>query len=102
MHLNRNQILVVVSLCLMGTIAFYVPGKKQYPRSRRTETPLTFEPQAWALPDPTPNDAHNYQDIVTKLEAERVALASRYRQADSSAQQADIMDQARTLVTRSI
>jgi hypothetical protein len=101
MALNRSQILIVVSLCLIGTIAFFF-GKKQYPGPTQREIPLTFEPQGWALPDPTPNDAHNYKDVLAKLEAERVVLASRYQQAASSAQQAEVMAQARTVVTRSI
>lgn len=54
------------------------------------------------MPDPTPNDAHNYKDVLAKLEVERVALAARYRQAASSVQRADVMAQARTVVTRSI
>lgn len=85
---------------MIGTVALFFAGKKQYPRPLATA--LAFEPQAWALPDPTPNDAHNYKDVIAKLEAERVALASRYQQAVSSAEQADVMAQARTVVTRSI
>jgi hypothetical protein len=102
MALSRSQILIVVSLCLIGAVALFLAGKKQYPRPKATETPSAFEPQAWALPDPTPNDAHDYKDVLAKLESERVALASRYRQAASSAQRADIMMQARSVVTRSI
>jgi hypothetical protein len=102
MALKRSQILIVVSLCIAGSIAFFLNGKKQYPASKQTETPLAFEPQTWALPDPTPNDAHNYKDALAKLEVERVALASRYQQAATSAQQADVMAQARIVVTRSI
>jgi len=75
-------------------------GKKQYREPRATVLP--FEHQASASPDPTPNDAGNYKDVLAKLEAERVALASRYQQAASSAQQAEVMAQARTAVTRSI
>jgi hypothetical protein len=102
MALNRSQILIIVSLCIIGTIGFFLAGKKQYPRAKQTETPLALEPQTWALPDPTPNDAHNYKDALAKLEVERVALASRYQQAATSAQQAEVMAQARTVVTRSI
>jgi hypothetical protein len=101
MTLNKSQILIVASLCLIGTIALFF-GKKQYPGPTPIETPSALAPQAWALPDPTPNDAHDYKDVIAKLEAERVALASRYQQAASPAQQADVMAQARTLVTRSI
>src|SRR5688572_12494735 len=106
MVLNRTQIVIVVSLCIIGTIAVYFAGKeqstgkKQSTGSTLTETPFAFEPQAWALPDPTPNDAHDYKDLLVKLEAERVALASRYQQAASSSQQADVLAQARTFVTR--
>jgi hypothetical protein len=102
MALNRNQTLIVVSLCVIGTIAFYFARKQQSTGSTLAETPVAFEPQAWALPDPTPNDAQGYKDLLLKLEAERVALASRYQQAASSSRQADILAQARTLVTRSI
>ena len=87
---------------MIGTIGLFLAGKKQYPKPQQTETPLTFEPQAWSLPDPTPNVAHNYRNVLAKLEVERVALASRYQQAASSAQRADVMAQARTVVTRSI
>lgn len=99
MALNRSQILSVVSLFVIGTIALFFASKKQYPRPKETETPLLFE---HAAPDPTPTDAHNYEDALAKLEAERVALASRYQQATSSAQQADVMFQARTVLNRSI
>src|SRR5687768_13587032 len=109
MILNRTQIVIVVSLCIIGTIAVYFAGKKQSTESTLqstgstlTETPFAFEPQAWALPDPAPNDAHDYKDLLVKLEAERVALASRYKQAASSSQQADVLAQARTFVTRSM
>jgi hypothetical protein len=102
MALNRNQTLIVVSLCVIGTIAVYFAGKKQSTGSTLTETPFASEPQAWALPDPTPNDAQDYKDLLVKLEAERVTLASRYQQAASSSQQADVLAQARTFVTRSM
>ena len=102
MALTRTQILIIASLCLIGTIGFFVAGKKQYPGPKQTETTFAVEPQAWAFPDPTPNDARKYQDALAKLELERVALASRYQQAASSAQQADVMAQARSIVTRYI
>src|SRR5688500_10939549 len=102
MALNRNQTLIVVSLCVIGTIAVYFVGKKQSTGLTLTETPFAFEPQAWALPDPTPNDAQHYKDLLVKLEAERVTLASRYQQAASSSQQTDVLAQGRTLVTRFI
>ena len=99
---KRSRILIVIALCMIGTIALFFASKKQYPGPKATQTPLAFEPQAWALPDPTPNDAHDYKDVIAKLEAERVALASHYQQAATSAQQADVLAQARFVVTRSI
>ena len=102
MALTRSQILIIVSLCIAGTSGCFLACTKQYPTPKLTETPLAFAPQAWALPDPTPNDARNYKDTLAKLEVERVALASRYQQAASSAQQADVMAQAGTVVTRYI
>jgi hypothetical protein len=59
------------------------------------------EHQARALADSTPNDAHNYKEVVAKLEAERLALALRY-QAANSAQKTNVIAQARTLVTQTI
>ena len=100
MALNRSHILIVVSLCIIGIIALVFAGKRQY--RQRKATVLAFEHEAWASPDPTPNHAGNYKDVLAKLEAERVALGSRYQQATSSAQQAEVIAQARTVVTRSI
>lgn len=100
--MSKFPTLIILALSIIGTIGCFLAGKKQNPRPKQTETPLAFEAQAWALPDPTPNDAHNYQDVLAKLEVERIALASRYQQAASSAQRADVMDQARTVVTRAI
>ena len=102
MALNKNQILIVASLCVIGTIAVYFAGKKRPAGSTLTETPFAFKAQALALPDPAPNGAHDYKNLLVKLEAERVALASRYQQAASSSQKADVLAQARTFVIRSI
>ena len=99
--MNRGRILIVVSLCTIGITAFFLAGKKQALRPKAKETPVALEPQAWALSDPTPNAAHSYKDVIARLEAEKVAMASRYQQA-SSAQQAEVMAQARSLVARSI
>ena len=82
---------------MIGSVALFFARK---PRAK--ETPGAFESQARALPDSAPNDARSYQDVLDKLGAERVALASSYTQAASAAQRASILAQARTLVTRSI
>ena len=102
MTLNRSQILILTSLVAIGTLAFIFACKKQHPGPSTTETPPKIEAQAWALPDPTPNDAHNYKELISKLEAERVALALRYHQAASASEKAMVMAQARNTATRSI
>ena len=94
--MNRNLILILVSLCTIGIVAFFLASKKQ------ALGPVAKEPQPWASPDPGRTDSQSYNEVVARLEAERVALASRYQQTASSVQQAEVMAQARTLVSRSI
>ena len=102
MTLTRSQILCAVLLSVIGTIGLFCAGKKQDPKPKQTETPLVMEHPAWMSPGPTPNDARNYKDVVAKLEAERANLRQRYQQAASSAQKAEVVAQARTIVTGSI
>lgn len=101
MALSRSQILIIILLSTVGTTALFFASQKHYSKAKETKIRLAFAQHAWALPDPTLNDAHNYKDVLAKLEAERVALASQYQQA-SPAQQADVIDRARTVVTRAI
>ena len=96
--MNRHPLLILVSLCTIGIVAFFLTSKKQDP----SKTPLAFEPQPWASPYPARTDSQSYKEVVARLEAERVALASHYKQTASSVQQAEVMAQARTLVSRSI
>jgi len=100
MTLTKSQTLRIAFE--IGTIGLSCVGEKQDPKATLTETVLVMERQAWASPDPTPNDARYYKDVVAKLEAERVNLGLRYQQAASSAQQADVVAQARRIVTESI
>lgn len=102
MALNRSQVLIVLSLCITGTVALVLAGGRQYAGLKETEIAAAFQQRTRALPDPASNDAHNYKDVLARLEAERLALASRYQQTASPAQQADVIAQARTVVTRSI
>ena len=102
MTLTKSQVLCVVSLSVMGTIGLSCAGRKQDSKPKQTEGTLVMQHPAWASPDPTPNDARDYKDVVAKLEAERVNLYLRYQQAASSAQQAAIVAEARTIVTGSI
>ena len=60
------------------------------------------EQQVWASPDPRLNEAHDYKDALVNLEAQRVALASRYQRAPSAAARAEVRAQARIVVARSV
>jgi len=99
MAFTRTQILCVISLSVIGTIGLSCASKKEDSKTKQTETVLVTERQAWAFPDPTPNNARYYKDVVAKFEAERVNLGLRYQQATSSAQQAEVIAEARTIVT---
>jgi hypothetical protein len=93
---NRRRLAILTTLFFMiGAIAVLFATKRHGPG------PTATAPGARALPDSTPNDAHNYKQVIAKLEAERVALGLRY-QAANAAQKADVVAQARTLVTRTI
>ena len=100
MALSRPRLLILVSLCVIGTSALFFASRKQESKPRAIES--ATEQQTWASPDPTPNDAHDYKNVIIRLEAERVALASRYRQATSRGEQTNVIAKARTVVTRSI
>lgn len=98
----RTRFLILASVCVAVTIAlvFAVRMQESKPRAIQVSTPA--ERQTWAVPDPTPNDAHYYKDLIKRLEAERIELGSRYRQAATRDQQSNVIAQARTFVTRSI
>lgn len=100
MALNRSRILILILICVIVTVAFVFASRNQNPGKEAVKT--VSEPQAWASPDPTPNDARDYKNLTARLENERVALTVRYQQAASSVEQANVLDQARTSVTRSI
>lgn len=102
MTLNRSRIASIVSLCAFVTVALFFTSTRQYSNLNRTEPAFALAGPGDAAPDPTHNDVRNYKDAVARLEAERVALASRYREAPSSVQRAEIIDQARSVVTHSI
>ena len=95
---NKSPILILVPLALLGTIALLFAGTRQDPERRENEAPLAFAQHS----DPVPIDAQGYKDLLAKLEAERIALAARYEQTASPADQASVVAQARTLITRSI
>jgi hypothetical protein len=97
----RTRFFILASVCVAVTIALVFAVRMQGSKLRATQV-SPAEREAWAVPDPTPNNAHDYKNLIERLEAERIALASRYRQAATRDQQADVIAQARTFVTRSI
>jgi hypothetical protein len=103
----RTRFLILASVCVAFAIGlvFAVRVQESKPREvkpRAVQVSSPADRQAWAMPDPTPNGAHDYKDLVARLAAERIAFASRYRQAATRDQQANVIAQARTFVTRSI
>jgi hypothetical protein len=102
MTLTKSKILCLLSLPVIGTAGLLFAGKQQSPKPKQTETATAMAHEAWASPDRTPNDARRYQEVVAKLEAERVNLGLRYQQATSSAQRAEVVAQARPTITGSI
>ena len=102
MTLTRSEILCALSLSLIGMMGLFCASKKGDPKPKQTETPLVMEDPTWASPDPTPNDARDYKDVLAKLEAERANLGQLYQQAATPAQRAEVVAQARTIVTEAI
>lgn len=100
--MNRRLILILVLLCSIGIVALFIVSKKQDLRSVAKETPVASEPQPWASPHPDRTDSQSYKEVVARIESERMALASHFQQTTSSVQKAELMAQARTLVSRSI
>ena len=94
-NMHKRLIIILVTLCTIGIIGLLLAG-------RAKESPVAVNPQPWASPDSSRTDSQNYKGLVTRLEAERVALASRYRQTASPTQKAEVIAQARTLISRSI
>ncbi|HSE23376.1 MAG TPA: hypothetical protein VLB68_17035 [Pyrinomonadaceae bacterium] len=92
---NRRRLVILTTLLIIGAIAILFATK------RHGTGPTATGPRDQALPDSTPNDPHNYKQVIAKLETERVALGLRYQIANA-AQKAEVMAQARTLVTRTI
>ena len=96
----RSQIVIVLSLSIIATIALIFASRKQL-RPKEMERPEALNQESSPLPDSARNRARSYRDVLAKLEAERAVFASRYKSA-TSAEKADILAQARGLVTSSI
>src|SRR5262249_4067776 len=99
---TRSQILCAVTLSAIGTLGLFCTSRKQIAKPKQTETASVIQQQAWASPDPTPNDGRDYRAVLAKLEAERAKLGLRYQQSAGAAERAEVVAQARSIVTESI
>jgi len=96
--IKGRRIHVVVLL-----VAAYLPlvaCTSRSPKPAGKPKPPAAEHRA-ATDSPT-NDPQYYDHLLTKVEAERVALAQRYQHATSEAERTQILAQAREVLTRSI
>src|SRR5262245_48861455 len=50
----------------------------------------------------TTDERKNYKEAIAKIDAERNALASEYNRANTQAKKNEVIDRARTVITRSI
>jgi hypothetical protein len=90
-------VLLAITLCTVAGIAFFFAGKTASPQPTNRDQ-LSVERQASIQRPANPN---TYKELLAKLEAERLSLASRF-QAASSAERPGLIAEARTLLTRSI
>lgn len=100
--LTSRRILVVSALCAtLASILTLACSSRSFRPSAQAQLPA---PEYRVDPSATPitNDAHEYRDLLTKLESERAALALRYREATSQAEKDRIVGQARAAVVRTI
>ena len=88
MRRTRLYALSGVTLCAVGGIALLFAIKRpieRQPSFERTATPNTFD----------------YKETITRLEAQRLRLATRFQTASSS-QRTALITEARTLITQSV
>ena len=99
-----NRILVVALLCAVGAISLPVACTSRSPNYRKPggKPKLPAEYRVDDSLGSVNNDPRHYEQLLTKVESERVALAQRYQQATSEVERTRIVGQARAAVIRSI
>jgi hypothetical protein len=98
--IKGGRILVVVML--LSAYFLLVTCTSKFPKPAGTPKPPAAERRADGSSDSTTNDPQHYDHLLTKIEADRVALAKPYEQASSAAERAPIVVQARGVVISSI
>jgi hypothetical protein len=99
MQRTRLYLLPRITLCIAGGIALFCACNTTN-LERINTGKLPTQQQQSAQPAASPN-THNYKEILAQLEAGRRKLASRYQRA-SAAERIVLIDEARTVITRSI
>jgi len=101
--LTSRRILVAFALCaaLPSLLLTLACTSRKVRSSAQAQLPA---PEYRVDPSATPlaNDAHEYRDLLAKLESERAALASHYREATSQTEKDRIVSQSRSAVVRTI
>jgi len=98
--IKGGRILVVV--LLLAAYFLLVGCTSKFPKPAGKPKLPAAEYRVADSPSSITNDPQHYDQLLTKIEAERVALAKRYQQATSEAERAPIVAQARGVVIRSI
>jgi len=93
--MRRTYMLLILTVCAIGCIAFFAVNAAYRDRIHKAA-----EPQPSSERTTTPS-VHNYKEVLARLEAERLRLASRFQTA-SPTERTAIIAEARTLLTRSI
>ncbi|MCM3870860.1 MAG: hypothetical protein ND895_09245 [Pyrinomonadaceae bacterium] len=95
-------ILIVGSLIVVGTavVLFAIGRQKAAPKDSASRSSAAVHRDD--LPERPSPSSRNYVDIRREIEAERVSLAARYRQATSDIEKARLVGLAREVITRSI
>ena len=98
-----KPILILLTLCL--TVAFavlYFAHLNKLLGQKDTPPRPAANPNTVYLPDSIAVDIQSYKAVLNRLKGQRVVLALRYQTATSPAQQSDVIDQARDVLTQTI
>ena len=96
MRRTRLYVLLTLTICAVGGVAFFVAGNAPY----RDRMHKAVERQPSSERTTTPS-VHNYKEVLARIESDRLRLASRFQTA-SPTEQTAVIAEARTLLTKSI
>ena len=96
MRRTRLYTLLLITSFALGVGAFLVARNAAH-----VERISKSKPPAASVHRDTTSSSHNYKELLARLEAKRLSLASRYQQASPTDRTAVIAD-ARTVITQSI